>query len=90
MTSAVDSLFGTATTTATTAAADTNGTNTGISGSGAAGATGAASTDTLTASVDQLVGILKQIEQKAVSGYTASGATTANVANDALLVNATA
>ena len=56
---------------------------------GTTSASTTSSTDTLTASIGQLVSMLKQIEQKAVSGYTANGATTGNVANDALLVNAT-
>lgn len=86
MTSAVDSLFGTTSTTGTTATADTSSTT----ASGTTSASTTSSTDTLTASIGQLVSMLKQIEQKAVSGYTANGATTASVANDALLVNATA
>lgn len=98
LTTALDSVFGTNGTTGTgttdpTATADASsnsasGSSITTTASNSASATSPA--DTLTASIDQLIGFLKQIEQKAVSGYTASGATTGNVANDALLVNGTA
>jgi len=98
LTTALDSVFGTTSTTGTsttdpTATADASSTS--ASGSNGPTATSSSTSatspaDTLTASIDQLIGFLRQIEQKAVSGYTASGATTGNVANDALLVNGTA
>ena len=91
MTSAVDSLFGTTSTTATADTSTTAATSATSAATGTSASTSATSSaDTLTASIDQLVSMLKQIEQKAVAGYTANGATTGNVANDALLVNATA
>ncbi len=92
MTSAVDSLFGTTGTTATsdTSSIDSSSSTTSTSSATGASTSATSSSDTLTASIDQLISMLKQIEQKAVSGYTANGATTGTVANDSLLVNATA
>lgn len=98
LTSSIDSLFGTTSTTGTSTTdptATAAATSTSVSGASSTTATSAStsassSADTLTASIDQMIGFLKQIEQKAVSGYTASGATTGTVANDSLLVNATA
>ena len=83
--SAIDGVLGTSATTGTsgtTAVAGTTG------ASSAASATGTTSADSLTASIDQLVSFLKQVEQKVAGNYTAAGTTTASATTDPVLVDA--
>jgi len=88
LTSAIDGVFGTSATTGasgTTAVASTTGAGSAASATAAAGTTSA---DSLTASVDQLVSFLKQVEQKIAGNYTATGTTVASATTDPVLVDA--
>ena len=81
LTSAIDGVLGTS---STTAVASTTGTGSATSATAATGT----SADSLTASVDQLVSFLKQVEQKIAGNYTATGTTAASATTDPVLVDA--
>jgi hypothetical protein len=88
LTSAIDSVTGTA---ATSVTGTTSASSTTPASSSSANGGSASPVDSLSASISQLVGFLKQVEQSVVGNYTSAGATSPGAtATSAILVNSNA